>query len=100
MGDNKDWLTAFKENKNFAANPSSNPYHLYVAYVIDALIAKEIEKQKGFPGVLELITIGRKDPDNEKYFQTIDRLIGINPNNFNQRVQQLVDQEIVYSPVK
>ena len=44
MGANKEWLTAFNENKNFGPSPQ---YHLYVSYVINALLVKKIEKEKG-----------------------------------------------------
>ncbi|HET6255721.1 MAG TPA: hypothetical protein VFE32_16710 [Puia sp.] len=92
MGDNKDWLTAFTENKNFAG-PNRN--HLYVSYVITALLIRKIEKEKGFPAVLQFLTCGRYQPDNESYFRTLDKIIGINRSNFNTNVQQLVDETAI-----
>jgi hypothetical protein len=91
LGDRKDWLTAFTDNKNFA-QPNQN--HLYVSYVITALLAKKIEKEKGFPAVLQLLTCGRYQPDNANYFQALDKIIGVNRQNFNEIVQQLINAEL------
>ncbi|HXB33016.1 MAG TPA: hypothetical protein VNV35_06330 [Puia sp.] len=91
MGDNRDWLTAFAQNRNFA-QPNQN--HLYVSYVITALLVKKIEKEKGFPAVLQFLTCGKYQPDNENYFQALDKIGGINRSNFNSIVQELVDSEM------
>ena len=90
MGDNKDWLTAFTENKNFA---SSQRYHLYVAYVIDALLAQKIEKEKGFDAVMEFLSCGKSQPGNDNYFVALDKIAGINRLNFNESVEKLVEEE-------
>jgi hypothetical protein len=90
MGDNKDWLTAFNENKNFG---SSQRYHLYVAYVIDALLVQKIEKEKGFDAVMEFLSCGKKQPGDENYFAALDRIAGINAANFNVSVERLVEEE-------
>jgi hypothetical protein len=90
MGDNKDWLAAFNENKNFAL-PNQN--HLYVDYVINALLAKKIEKEKGFRSVLEWLACGKYEKGNDNYFQALDRVIGINRTNFNANVEELVAAE-------
>jgi hypothetical protein len=90
MGDNKDWLTAFNENKNFG---SSQQYHLYVSYVINALLAQKIEKEKGFDAVMEFLACGKKQPGDENYFAALDRIIGINTANFNVSVEKLVEEE-------
>jgi hypothetical protein len=90
MGNNRDWLTAFTENKNFA-QPNQN--HLYVDYVINALLAKKIEKEKGFRAVLEWLTCGKVQRDNDNYFQALDRIIGVNRSNFNGAIEQLVAAE-------
>jgi hypothetical protein len=91
MGDNRDWLTAFSENRNFA-EPNQN--HLYVSYVITALLIQKIEKEKGFPAVLQFLTCGKYQKDNENYFQALDRIIGINRSNFNASVDKLVASQL------
>ena len=90
MGENKDWLNAFNENKNFG---SSQQYHLYVAYVIDALLAQKIEKEKGFDAVMEFLACGKSQPGNDNYFAALDRIAGINRMNFNENVEKLVEEE-------
>jgi hypothetical protein len=90
MGDNKDWLTAFSENKNFG---SSQRYHLYVAYVIDALLAQKIEKEKGFDAVMEFLGCGKSQPGNDNYFAALDKIAAINRLNFNESVEKLVEEE-------
>jgi hypothetical protein len=92
MGDNRDWLTAFTENKNFAP---ADQNHLYVSYVITALLVKKIEKEKGFAAVREFLTCGKYQRDNENYFQALDKIIGVNRTNFNVSVQQLVDDPAI-----
>lgn len=90
MGDNKDWLTAFNENKNFG---SSQRYHLYVAYVIDALLVQKIEKEKGFDAVMEFLSCGKSQPGNDNYFAALDKIAGINRLNFNESVEKLVEEQ-------
>jgi hypothetical protein len=91
MGDNRDWLTAFTENRNFA-QPNQN--HLYVSYVITALLVKKIEREKGFHAVLQFLTCGKYQRDNENYFQALNTIVGIDRSNFNSIIQELVDSEI------
>ncbi len=92
MGTNKDWLTAFNENKNFGTNQQ---YHLYVQYVIGALIVQQIEKEKGFGSVIELLSCGKRENGNENYFQALNKIEGINKSNFNEQVEKLVELELV-----
>jgi len=92
MGTNKDWLTAFTENKNFGDDQRT---HLYVSYVIDALIVQKIEKEKGFQDVMELLTCGKKQSDDANYFAALNKITGINKSNFNVEVEKLVENEQV-----
>jgi hypothetical protein len=92
MGTNKDWLAAFTTNKNFGDNQQT---HLYVSYVIDALLIQKIEKEKGFPAVLELVTCGKKQPGDENYFAALNKITGINKTNFNENVEKLIEAEPV-----
>ena len=90
MGADKDWLKAFNENKNFGADQR---YHLYVSYVINALIVQQIEKEKGFDAVKELLGCGKREDGNENYFKALEKITGINRANFNERIDLLVNQE-------
>jgi hypothetical protein len=89
-GIDKDWLKHFTENKNFGENQQ---FHLYPAYVINALLIKKIEKEKGFSGVMELLTCGKKEPSNENYFRALNKIIGINQTNFNVSIEKLIEEE-------
>ena len=92
MGTNKDWLTTYNESKKFSVNQQ---YPLYTSYVINALIVQQIEKEKGFRAVVELLSCGKKEKDNENYFKALDKVTGISKINFNQYIQKLVDNEVV-----
>jgi hypothetical protein len=90
MGANKNWLAAFSENKNFG---DSQRYHLYVSYVINALIVQQMEKDKGFEAVKELLGCGRREAGNENYFRALEKISGINRANFNTRIGKMVADE-------
>jgi len=91
MGSDKDWLKAFNENKNFA---DSQRYHLYASYVINALIVQQIEKERGFAAVKQLLSCGKKESNNENYFSALEKITGITQANFNERIGALVDNEL------
>lgn len=94
-----------KELKTYlTANPDTNLVALFTENVkifnhiapeisvrstISGVIAKEVEKQKGMEGIFTLINCGRQDRENN-YFQTIEKLLGINRENFNNKVGQLI----------
>ncbi len=88
MGDDKNWLTAYTVNKQFG---DSQEKHLYVAYVINALLAQKIEKEKGFDGVIQFVTSGKRQKDEENYFAALNKIIGVNRSNFNVVVEKLVE---------
>ncbi len=90
MGTDKDWLKALNENKNFGA---SHEHHLYTQYVINALIVQQIEKKKGFGPVIELLSCGKQETNDGNYFQTLERITGINKTNFNMNIEKLVEEE-------
>ncbi|NDP22752.1 MAG: hypothetical protein GZ091_16990 [Paludibacter sp.] len=84
-----DWLSLYEQFYNFG---ESKEKHLLVSYVINALIVQKIEKEKGFPAVMELLSCGRYEKTNEKYFITLDKLTGITKKNFNDNVWKLINQ--------
>jgi hypothetical protein len=51
------------------------------------MICDEIEKQKGVDDIIELIKCGRGD---DSFFNSIDHLIGINRNSFEEKVYKLL----------
>jgi hypothetical protein len=82
-----DWLSLYEQFYNFG---ESKEKHLLVSYVINALIVQKIEKEKGFASVIELLSCGKYEKTNEKYFATLDKLTGINKNNFNDNIWALI----------
>jgi hypothetical protein len=59
-------------------------------YIVNALLVKKIEKEKGFAGVWEFLTIGPFEKGNEKYYQTLEKLTGITKANYNDKVWELI----------
>lgn len=62
-------------------------------YIVNALLVKKIEKEKGFDGVWELLNVGPFEKGNEKYYQTLEKLTGISKANYDQRVWELIRRE-------
>jgi hypothetical protein len=63
------------------------PKPISVKSTISGMICDEIERQKGVDGIIELLKCGRGD---ENFFKSIDELIGINRNNFEEKVYKLL----------
>ncbi|MES2275644.1 MAG: hypothetical protein V4592_06455 [Bacteroidota bacterium] len=86
---NPDWLPLYTTVANF--EDGQRP--LKVNYVLNALIAQKLEKEKGFAAVLELLGCGKREPDDANYFRALEKLAGINKANFNARMTELVKAE-------
>jgi len=84
-----DWLSLYEQFYNFG---ESKEKHLLVGYVINALIIEKIEKEKGFPAVMELLGCGKYEKTNENYFKALEKLTGINKTNFNDSVWKLINE--------
>jgi hypothetical protein len=80
MAGKTDWLAVYKENKQFGENQAK---HLYAAYVIDALLIRKIEKDKGFAAVMPVICSGKKASDDAAFFAALEKADGITTSNFN-----------------
>ncbi|WP_291725829.1 hypothetical protein [Bernardetia sp.] len=63
---------------------------LSVRSVISSIIVDEVLLKKGKIGVLELVNSGGGKKKFDNYMKTIDELIGINENNFNERIKKLM----------
>ncbi len=84
-----NWLTTYDDFYNFGENQQK---HLMVPYVINALLVQKIEKEKGFPAVLEFLSCGKYLKGNENYFKVLEKLTGINQTNFNESVWKLINE--------
>lgn len=86
----KNWLENYGKFDNFGETKET---HLMAEYVINALIVQKIEKEKGFASVLEFVSCGKYNKENDNYFQSLEKLTGINKANFNQSVWELINAE-------
>lgn len=93
VASNKDtnWLEVKEVPVNFG---ESQQTHLMTDYVVNALIIKKLEKEKGFAAVWELLNCGKWEKGNEKYYQSLEKLTGITKANYNEKVWELVNSEI------
>ena len=87
---NKNWLEEFGKFTNFGDSPQK---HLRPEYIISSLIVKKVEKEQGFDKVLELITSGPYQKDNESYFKTLEKVTGITRATFNEEIWKLINNE-------
>lgn len=85
-----NWLEGYGKFENFG---ESKEKHLMAEYVINALIAQKIEKEKRMPGVIEFVSCGKYTKENDNYFQSLEKLTGITKANFNEKVWELITNE-------
>lgn len=78
-----NWLELYNESKNFDEKAK---YPLNVDFVINALIVRKIEREKGFNAVLDLLACGPKEKGNVNYFLALEKITGITKDNFNATV--------------
>ena len=62
-------------------------------YIVNALLVKKIEKERGFAGVWELLNVGPFEKGNIKYYQTLEKLTGITKATYNDKIWELVNNE-------
>jgi hypothetical protein len=84
---NADWLQLYIDAKNYSDDGGKI---LKVSYAINALIAQQLEKNKGFAAVMELLRCGKKEKGDENYFKALAKLTGINKADFNSKVWNLI----------
>ena len=89
VGKQVDWLAHRKNKSHFLTDGHKN----YTDDFIGALLVKQIEKEKGFDGVWELLLTKRTAEDRE-YFTVLENLIGISKKNYNQEVTKLIEAEM------
>lgn len=85
-----NWLELYGKLDNFG---ESKEKHLMAEHVINALIVQKIEKEKGMPNVIEFVSCGKYNKENENYFQALEKITGINKANFNEKVWELINNE-------
>ena len=63
------------------------PWPVHVNRTISGIICQEIERQKGVEGIIDLLNCGS---GFDNLFESIDKLIGVNRNNFEEKVYKLI----------
>ncbi|RYE29616.1 MAG: hypothetical protein EOP42_13975 [Sphingobacteriaceae bacterium] len=101
------WTQVFTSFTTFAtAHPDANWEALYIAsenytngnkplkvtYAINALVVEDIEKKKGFNAVMTLLACGKRENGDANYFNTLEKITGVNRSNFNSYVLKLLMQ--------
>ncbi|MES2778385.1 MAG: hypothetical protein V4651_00675 [Bacteroidota bacterium] len=82
-----NWLALYNESKNF---DDKAKFPLNVDFAINALLVQKIENTKGFPAVLELVSCGNKQENNLNYFTALEKITGIQQEQFNTAVWELI----------
>jgi len=88
-----DKTTNWAEIKETAVSFKTGKFTNSADYIINALLVKKIEKEKGFAGVWELLTVGPFEKGNEKYYQTLEKLTAITKANYNEKIWELINNE-------
>ena len=86
---NTNWL----EIKEIPISFKTGNFPNQADYIVNALLVKKIEKEKGFEGVWELLNVGPFEKGNEKYYQTLEKLTGITKANYNDKIWELINNE-------
>lgn len=80
-----DWLKLREERAAFDAGARQSN----TDFMINGLLVKKLENEKGFAAVWELLNA----KEEEVYFETLERLMGITKDNYNKEVWRLVKEE-------
>ena len=83
----EDWFGTYASGASVSTGAQPP---LLVRYVINALIVRELERTQGFGAVRALVCCGKYEKTNTRYFQTLERVAGITPANFNATVRTLL----------
>ncbi|MFK8164981.1 MAG: hypothetical protein AB8H12_21215 [Lewinella sp.] len=84
--ENTDWLQLREERTAFITEGHRNP----TDFMVNALLVKKIEQEKGFSAVWELLNA----KEESAYLTTLERLTGISKKNYNKEVWKLVKDEM------
>ena len=81
-----DWLNLYINTTNFV--DGAKP--MKIAYAINALIVRKLEKEKGFAPVMELLSCGKREQGDNNYFKALEKITGISKAGFNTAVWGLI----------
>lgn len=87
----RNWLNLYEKRYDIGDEPYKA---LNVDYIINTLIVKELYKDGDFSKVMKLLSIGRDQANNDKYFEVLNEVIGINKGNFNKEIDKLIVKNV------
>jgi len=82
-----DWRSLYDASFNF--DPRSR-FPLRVDYAINALLIEQIERERGFGPVRELLTCGPRVDGNANYFEKLEQVTGTTREAFSAKVRELL----------
>jgi hypothetical protein len=82
-----NWLKLMEDQFDFGETSAKR---LRINYFFNALLIQPLEKKRGFAPVLELLSCGKYEKDNKNYFRVLEKLTGINRNNYNTEIEKLI----------
>lgn len=86
---NQSLFELFEENENVLSDISTK---ISIRSTIASLLCDEIEKRHGLDGVLKIINCGRKPSSLAPFFTVLQELIGIDKQNFDEEVGELLEE--------
>lgn len=84
-----DWTVVKEKRMNF----KTNGYNNAADYIVNALLIKKIENEKGFSGIWKLLNCGPYEKGNKRYYKTLQELTGITKETYNMNVWKLINNE-------
>ena len=84
-----DWLKLYFDKPNFG---DENGKDLFITQFINALIVQDLEREKGFVAVKELLASGNMYKNEDYFFKKLEELTAINKSNFNKKVGKLIEE--------
>lgn len=83
-----DWLALYKNNTRFVEGKTP----LYIPYVINSLIVRQLEQDRGFAATLPLLTCGPRQKGDANYFAALKKVCGVGEEGFNAFVGGLLKE--------
>ncbi|MEX0273215.1 MAG: hypothetical protein AB3N16_02445 [Flavobacteriaceae bacterium] len=86
---NPDWTAVKEKRMDFGTKGYKNS----ADNIINALLVKKIETEKGFDAVWELLNIGPFEPGNATYYKVLEKLTSITKEKYNAEIWKLIQAE-------
>ena len=81
-----DWLNLYRDGANLIPPPKD----IKISYAINALIARQLDRENRFSGMMELLSCGKKEEGDANYFAALRKVTGVDTAGFNRYVWGLI----------